>query len=394
MPTTPDVGPIPAGGILLHVGMPKTGTSTLQGMLAAAAGELPAQDVLYPQTSGGAHHRAARAVLQSALMKGEAPPDFAEWTSLVETVRSASATRIVLSSEVLSAAKDDDCRRIADDLGADRLHVVIGVRPFASLAVSMWQQTLKRGRRSTLEEWLEKNFRRTEERPSTVFWRRHDPSVVAERWVKLLGPDRVHVVVVDGRDHGFLPATSERLLALAPGTLSSAEVGYTNRGMTAVESEVVRRLNASIRLPGPEYREFVRDGAIRHFLAQRVPPPSEPRPTPPAWVAEHAVREGRRVAEAITASGVHVIGDLDALTRPGSAVEPAQSNPTANAPIDLAVEALVGTVRASVVALRDADRLAKKQRRRSRQPDVRELPASELAGALARRVKAKVRPRR
>ena len=66
--STTGLGPIPEGGILLHVGMHKTGTTALQGVLYALRDELPAHGVSYPYLGDPgqsvAHHIAARSLLQ------------------------------------------------------------------------------------------------------------------------------------------------------------------------------------------------------------------------------------------------------------------------------------------------------------------------------------------
>jgi hypothetical protein len=347
---------VPEGSIVLHVGMHKTGTTALQGVLYTLRDELPALGLWYPDpgdpTTGVAHHMAARSLLQQPAGWGEEPPDPAVWDELVALAKSPPALRTILTSEHFSGADDAACERIAADLGADRLHVIIGVRNFASIAVSLWQQTLKRRRVSTLDDWLERNFRRPDGAAgSTKFWDRHDPSIVAERWVRVLGPDRVSVLMLDEDDRELVPRTFEELLALPSGTLTSVPAMKSNRGMTGVEAELVRLLNVEFkqqRLRWDIYRSIVRIGAVGHIIEHRQPPASELRPQAPGWVVEQAVAEAQRVADALTSAGVRVIGDLANL-QPRPAAGPAHSEPLTQVPSDLAVDALVG---AAVLASR------------------------------------------
>lgn len=392
--SAPSWGPIPETGVLLHVGMHKTGTTAVQGMFAAASGRLLEAGVFYPPTPLGAHHRGARAVTEHRAYRDDAPPGIAEWESVVSAVRGSTSPRTLISSEYLAGADAAQRQRIIADLGADRLHVVVTVRNFARVAVSLWQQTLKRGRVATLDDWLEQNFRRTDEQPEPHFWARHDPSVVAAAWADLLGADRVTAVVLDERDHGVLPGAFEQLLALTPGTLATTEVSYTNRGMTAVECEVIRQVNAALRsqLNGTEYHALIRSGAIRNIVESRLPPGSEPRLSTPDWVADEAVAEGQRVADVLMSSGIHVIGDLGNL-RTRVASGPAEfGDGFADVPVDLAVSGLVGIVTRAAAAVRSGESLAPAKRRRS-DARVDELTTGQLAQVLEGRVTAGIRRR-
>jgi hypothetical protein len=393
MSESPASRAIPEGSILLHIGMHKTGTTAVQEVMRAAHNDLLGQGVFYPPTRIGAHHWFARSLLQRALGWGEKAPPKEAWGNLLEIVLGSDAPRIVLSSEHFAGATEEECQRLIDDLGADRLHIVVGVRNFAPIAVSMWQQGLKRGRTSTLDEWLDRNFKRTEEQPTSKFWDRHDPSVPIERWVKLLGPERVNVVVIDEKDRELLPSTFEELLALPAGIMTSVKVTNTNRGMTAVETELLRRVNDELRpeLTWPEYADLVRYGAIRHLIEHRKPPKSEPKLTAPGWVQDQGVEEGKRVADAISTSGARVFGNLANLTTHPSQAE--SDNPLdqqTDAMVDLAVDALVGAVRRSVAASRETNAYVAEQRRLEHHPRVKDQTAGQLAKELGRRIKRRL----
>ena len=63
MSLLPDAPALPANGVLLHVGVHKTGTTAIQAALADARADLKAAGVSYPGRLQ-AQHRAALAVLQ------------------------------------------------------------------------------------------------------------------------------------------------------------------------------------------------------------------------------------------------------------------------------------------------------------------------------------------
>ncbi len=167
----------------------------------------------------------------------------------------------------------------------------------------------------------------------------------------MVGPDRVTVVVLADGDRSLLPTTFEGLLGLPEGRLAGQSVPRSNRGLTAAEAEVVRRVNLRLRgkLEWSEYNTLLRNGAIRRMVEVRSPEPDEARPELPAWVLDQVADEGRRVADQIARSGVQVVGDLADLSpapqSPGGPAKPAPDLTTV--PIDAVVEALVGAVAGS-----------------------------------------------
>ena len=122
------IQPLPEGGVLLHIGPPKTGTSALQGACHACRDEMRAQGVRYAgrtQQSG----RAAYAVLgREHPTLGEAPSAH-HWKRLVSEVRTAKEPRVFVSSEFFAGADDAQVTRIISELGGDRVHVALTLRP-------------------------------------------------------------------------------------------------------------------------------------------------------------------------------------------------------------------------------------------------------------------------
>lgn len=393
---SPGPSPIPEGRILLHVGMHKTGTTAIQEILRALRPALAEQGVAYP-TDEPAHHVHARALLGLRFGWRGKPTDPAVWDELVRIVQASTASRIVLSSERFSAADVTKCRQIADDLSAERLHVLIGARNFAPTAVSFWQQSLKRGQVATLDEWLQQKFVRSEQNPTPRFWRLHDPSVVAQRWADVLGPDRVTVVVVDESDRALLPATFEQLLALSPGVLTGAAQPASNRSMTAPEAELARRTNDALRqyLKWPEYEAFVRNN-LALMVERRPPLPDEPRIPIPDWVAEQSATEGARVAAALQSAGVNVVGDLAQLSSPlqSDRISHGPTDVPWQVPVDAAVELIRDTVVVGTQQVRALTKELKRERRvAARHPRLNELTTAQLAAELRTRLRVSVRRR-
>ncbi len=387
-------GPLPPNAVLVHIGMHKTGTTALQSTLSAMRPDLAAQGVVYAGRND-AHHQPARALLQRSVgwaKQSEAPPSIEVWNRLVTQVRK-SPQRVVVSSEYLSGADPDTVRRLVDDLGPERVHVVVGVRSVGPVAVSWWGQDLKQGRTHTLEQWLRKSFCRPESGEPSPYWKRFDPVTVIERWAQVLDPDRFVVVAVDEGNRTVLPETFERLLDLAPGTIVNRPTPMANRGLTAVESELVRRVNLAVRdkITWPEYATLVRYGLIRRLVEIRVPEEGESRTSLPEWVEPEVLREGERIADGIEALNVRVVGDLRALVRPVQRSEGSTPDPLADGvPMGAAVEAALGVVAGSTRGNWSLDKAPAVPRRID---PIAQKSSSELVKILARRGKASVRRR-
>lgn len=399
---------IPEGALLLHIGPHKTGTTAIQGLLAAARDDLAAHGVTYPGRTS-AHHDAARVLIDrpAGWRHDSAPlPDQSVWDDLVHTVHTTPG-RVVVSSEFFALADPDQRAKAVADLGRDRLHLVVAARNPGSIALSTWQQVLRDGKTGTLEGWLEERFRRSEPRVATEgFWSWADTATLVDGWSQVVDLDRIRVVVIDETDHALLPTTFEQLLGLPPGLLSGRTPPNQNRSLTAPEAELLRRAIALTKpqLTWDEFSLFFRMGYARRMHDARVPPKGEPRPTLPRWAAEQARVEATDSIARLAASGVTVVGDLEHLHR----IPPAgDTDPVEQVSIDLAAEALAGVILAGQRRIRrsaaKADRLAATQRRlRRAERRIAELtgsdgsraldgvPARELAAALRGRLRARM----
>jgi hypothetical protein len=348
--TSAELAALPGDAVLAHIGMHKTGTTALQQGLADARADLSALGVCYPG-SGREQHAAAHSLL--GMRSGPRPADDVPahpwaWNRLVRATRRHDG-RVLVSSESLSRANPAQVRRLVDDLGADRVHVLVAVRHLAAIAVSTWQQRLKTRGIAGLDRWLRRSLRRCADGTGR-FWGYEDPGATVRRWARVVGPRRLVVLVVDDRDRSLLPATVERLLDLPADVLTSRTPPTANRGMSAPEAELVRRVNVLLRgeLAWPEYAALVRAGMVERLIEARTPGASEPRPQLPAWALRTAAEEGERVAREITESGVRVVGDLAGLTAERVDLARRGRPPRPDAvPADAAALAITGVVHAA-----------------------------------------------
>ena len=328
------------GTRLLHIGPPKTGTTSLQAAFHASRASLLAQGVRYAGPTRHARRAAYAALRQPEYGFLEAAPPPRLWDALVSEIRTAAEPRVVLSSEIFTDGDDDAMRRVLEDLDPARVHVVVTLRPLVRILASQWQQGLKGGQQLTLDRWLEAVFD-GQGGPARRFWHRHRHDHLVRRWAEAAGPDRLTVVIVDDRDHGAILRAFEALLGVAPETLVQPQDG-ANRSMTAIEAETVRRFNvrfAGAGLWGTRAHRM-RQSVVRSYLRRHRPAPGEPGLVAPAWAQERAAALEREMDEAIVATGVRVIGDIGAFER---AVPSAKSAP---APVRLGTATRMGIVAA------------------------------------------------
>lgn len=375
---------LPAGTRLLHIGPHKTGTTAIQGALFAAKEVLPQYGVEFPAHSRHPMEAALAACARPAMM-GDTVPTDKHWTRLLAQVRASGDRTSVVSSEFFADAADDaTVERIVEQLGGDRVHVLVTVRPLAKIMPSQWQQYVQNGLRMGYEDWLEHMLRKPPyEKPNPSFWRRHRHDRLVERWARAVGPERVTVVVVDDRDRGGLLRTFEALLGLPDGLLQPVP-DTANRSLTLAETEMLRNLNVEFRgngLPDELYSKLVRNGAVMHMKNACSPTQQDVKITTPRWAVEAAAGIGAEMAEGIGRAGVRVIGDPALLSAVPHQAEPAAEE--ARIAPEVAAQALYGALAAA----------ASVPARPTQARSVHQTPSKELVRVLGHRCLKRLRRR-
>ena len=319
---------LPSGTKVLHIGPPKTGTTALQAAFHLGRESLREQGVHYagygPHSATEVH---AVLGLPSPWSKDRKPPPIRYWNRLAGEIRSSKARHVVLSAEEFVAADVAAIRRVVADIGGPPVHVVATLRPISQLLPSQWQQNVQNRLTTPFEDWLRETLRRWRAGQSKGFWQRHRHDELVRRWADVVGTDNMSVIVLDGSDRDRLYRAFEALLGLRPGSLASDEAA-ANRSLTLPEIEAIRAFNVAYRregLPKPLYTRVMRRGAAP-LMERRRPAPAEPRVALPTWSREPIAAAATEIAAGIRATGVRVIGDLDALafvdmTSPGAAGE-------------------------------------------------------------------------
>ncbi|MEY9991307.1 hypothetical protein ABIE67_003339 [Streptomyces sp. V4I8] len=350
------ITPLPTGTRLLHIGPHKTGTTAIQGALFAAKDELARHGVAWPADTRHPMEAVLAACARTGMM-GDTAPTERHWERLLEQVRATGRRTSVVSSEFFADAPDDEAiERIVEQLGGDRVHVLVTLRPLARIMPSQWQQYVQNGLRMGYEDWLEHMLTKPPyEKPNPSFWRRHRHDRLVERWARVVGPERVTVVVVDDRDRAGLMRTFEALLGL-PARLLSPVPDAANRSLTLAETEMLRNLNKEFRaneLPEELYSQLVRNGAVMHMKNTCTPGPDDVKISTPQWAVEAAAGIGAEIAERIEGTGVRVLGDMRLLSAAQLAAVQKPATLTAPEPRiapESAAQALYGALAAAAAA--------------------------------------------
>jgi hypothetical protein len=350
-PLLPQVPTIADDGVLLHVGVHKTGTTAIQAALADAREDLLANGVRYPGKLQ-AQHRAALALLGRPWgwnSRGGSVMDRRHFDALVRRAEKHTG-RVVISSEFFCEAPEDKAIETIQALGgSEKVTVVVTLRNLGKLLPSSWQQYLKYGLTTEYEKWLEDVFANPgASKISPTFWRRHDHGAVVTRWANAVGTKNVNVLVLEDVDRSAQFRAFAQMLGVPEDILVSRMNLTSNRSMTAAEAELLVRLNKRVKkqMQWTDYVQLVRRGVALQMVESREPDTGEPRLITPEWALDAAAKEGAASVATIKDLGVNVFGNLDALTVriPGSA---APDTPPAEVPIDAAVEAIVAVIEAS-----------------------------------------------
>lgn len=336
--------------VYLHIGLPKTGTTSIQEMLWHNRSALAASGVRYPGHIYDAHQHAAMDLQSHRYREWWEPLVTGAWQRLVDLIREWPGSSIV-SSELLATATGEQAARARHDLSFADVHVVCTVRDLARQIPSVWQESVKNG--ETIGYSAFRDVLRSEEPSglSQLFWDYQDIPRILENWGTGLPADHVHVITVPGQPGapGLLWRRFAGVLGLDPDLLPPLPT--RNSSLSAGGAELLRRLNTALdeNLGWSRYAAVVKDQVAAEILAGRggMTLPAQDR----AWVRARA----RRMVAELGERRYHVLGDLADLLPPlGDGDTPAEpreaaevsdaAEPSDAEVLDAAVTALAGLV--------------------------------------------------
>jgi hypothetical protein len=249
-----------------------------------------------------------------------------EWDNLMGRVRRHDGT-VIVSHEILAAAKPGQIRKAMDDLGDAEVHLVYSARDLARQVPAEWQEIVKHNRGGPYDRFTQRVQNAPRTNSKLWFWRVQGLPDVLARWSAGLPPQRVHLVTVpqSGAPRDTLWLRYCEAFGIDP-AWAPEESERANVSIGTAETTLIRRFNRRLKaagVSGEDYRKLVRQVVVHETLALRKAD---------EWV------------EWVEGSGIHVIGDVADL-RP---VRPAEDEKWADPDrpnradvIDAALDAMV-----------------------------------------------------
>ncbi|GAB2467054.1 hypothetical protein GCM10027063_04560 [Promicromonospora xylanilytica] len=229
--------------VVFHIGAPKTGTTFLQQVLFANKARLEEHGVLVPGEAWGVHAGAA-----AGLRQGPGGRRHIEWRRLLTTLRDWPGDTAIVSCEWFPMATVEQTAEALEQLQEiGELHVVATARDLVDQVPGAWQEFLKLGHTSSIDE-----FAATMDQSGVRWcWDVLDIAEALERWGAGLPPEQVHVVTLPPR--GAPPGTLWNRFATACGidpSWCSTDVKFARESISV---EAARLL----QLAGPQLRAAV-----------------------------------------------------------------------------------------------------------------------------------------
>ncbi|MGO4255057.1 hypothetical protein [Marmoricola sp. RAF53] len=298
--------------VFLHIGTPKSGTTYLQDRLALNRDLIARQGLTYVQTRTGDHFEAALDLIEER-WAGQREVARGQWAALVAEARKAPGD-VLVSHEILAAAKPAQVRKAMAAFAGDEVHVVLTARDLARQIPAEWQEGIKhRGRRS-FHGFMREITSSRRNRPRIWFWRVQSLPDILTRWGNGLPPERIHVVTVPppGSTPDALWRRFAGVVGLDPDGAYEESTRF-NASLGVVEANVVRRLNKLLvgrEVPRELYIDLVRDVVVRDTLGERADKIPVVIPQVRWAFVDRVTAEWR---EWIEGAGVDVVGSLDDL---------------------------------------------------------------------------------
>ncbi len=373
-PVPPDGGG--TGRVVVHVGLPKTGTTFLQRILQVHQEQLEGAGLLYPFPAPGAHFHAALDARGAKHFYGITGDDVAgTWPRLCALAADYAATRgtAVISHEVLALATPEEVAGALEPLAGLEVHVVVTARDLGRLVTAQWQERVKHGDWRSFADWQADTVGgpwRREDGDRTMFWQRVDPVDTLARWTRDLPAGRGHLVVAPrpGAAPDVLWRRFAEALGVDPDLVdTAAAAGGSNASLGTPEIAHLRDVHRALaeRITPDARRRLVKRQYAEGELARASAAAGSPAPRTPYSLRPRLLTVTARWREELADAGHVVHGDLRDL-------EPVTGGPDDPHPDD----APRGTV-AAYGARGVAERIALRARE---EEDARERERREAAG--------------
>jgi hypothetical protein len=299
--------------VVIHIGPPKTGSTTLQDALRDNRDDLKRAGIRYAGSGTQSSAAAMWATRRKDRTTGRQVPASA-WKQLLKEINDSIESTVVVSSEWFAAATSAQIRTISQELPGAEYQIVIALRSLDRILPSRWRQNVIEGATYSFTEWLELIFSPNTNPYGTRFWHQHRHDELVQRWGEVFGQRAITAICVDDADPDRLLRHMESLIGAEEGALGTRR-HVRNVSLDGVTVEGIRRFNVLAEEHGvpPELRYLaVTRGAVPQ-IEQHVQSDGSTAGRVPAQYADRCVAESTRIVEGLRASGATILGTLDAL---------------------------------------------------------------------------------
>ncbi len=294
--------------LYVHVGPPRTGTTTVQQLLWNNRKELRSEHIRVPGRVRGLQFAAVTELVYGANVPAGEHARAGSWAELTGDILAHDGPAVI-SHERLAASDEPTIARLLEDFAAREVHVVYTIRDLLAITLSAYPGMLKRGRVLSFDEHVARAVAGV---PEDRVWTTRAGKALRQ-WGAVVPPERLHVVTVP-------PPTAPRTLLWErfcsvvghdPGN-GTTETTRTNESVGVVEADFLNRLNG---LAGedwrPEHQQFVRQVLTPRLLSQREGQRKIQLTDREARAA--LARQTQALADEIATRGFHVVGDVSDL---------------------------------------------------------------------------------
>ncbi len=378
-----EVSPLTEGTTLLHVGPPKTGSTTLQS--AFLVGREPLAQAGIRILSEGARARAAVNDLRSGQ---------SGWVEEVERLRaSGAAAREWISNEDFASVSDDEADRLLRGLGPATTQVVYVVRPLERLLPSQWQQRVRRSLRApAYDDWLRLVLADAGgEEHHEHFWARHRLADQVAKWARTPGrdPSQLTFVIAREGDHSHLLQVFGELMGVPDHRLEAAP--SRNSSISLSVAEFLRSLDQAVS-EGSVDRNRYRERLKVHIARALRDMPKDPRETPillPAWAVDRVRQLDAERVDFLSGCGATVIGDPAWLLQVEPRVRAADPTEPERLSVDRVATLMAWALERGQGASKESRGVARRPQpsvRRQQRPTVDELSTRQLMREVGARL--------
>ena len=299
--------------VVIHIGPPKTGSTTLQDALHHNRDDLKRMGIRYAGSGTQSSAAAMWVTRRRDRTTGRQVPASA-WKQLLKEMKNSIESTVVVSSEWFAAATPAQIRTISQELPGAEYQIVIALRSLDRVLPSRWRQNVVEGATYSFTEWLELIFSPSTNPYSTRFWHQHRHDELVQRWGEVFGQRAITAICVDGADPDRLLRHMESLIGAQEGALGSSR-HVRNMSLDGVTVEGIRRFNLLAEEHGvpPELRYLTVTRGVVPQIEQGVQSDGSSTGRVPAQYADRCVAESTRIVKELRSSGANILGNLDEL---------------------------------------------------------------------------------